>query len=63
MKILDYVMKGIFYTGLISAIIALLYISGKLIVQDSVLPGWLKIVVLLFSISGAYLFFKNRFDS
>lgn len=63
MKILDYIMKGIFYTGLISAIIALLYISGKLIIQDSVLPGWLKIVVLLFIISGAYLFFKNRFDS
>lgn len=63
MKILDYIMKGIFFTGLISAIIALLYISGKLIIQDSFLPGWLKIVSILFSISATYLLFKNRFDS
>lgn len=63
MKILDYIMKGMFYTGLISAIIALLYIAGKLIIQDSALPGWLKIVSILFYISATYLLFKNRFSS
>lgn len=56
-------MKGIFYTGLISITIALIYISGKLIIQDSVLPGWLKIVSVIFIISCAYLFVKNRADS
>jgi len=63
MRALDYIIKGIFYTGFISAIIALLYISGKAILQDSILPGWLKIVVVIFSISCAYMFFKNRYES
>jgi len=63
MKILDYIMKGIFATGLVTSFVALIYVSGKLIIQDSILPGWLKIVSILFSISATYLLFKNRFNS
>lgn len=56
-------MKGIFATGLVTSFVALIYVSGKLIIQDSILPGWLKIVSILFSISATYLLFKNRFNS
>jgi hypothetical protein len=63
MKILDLIMKVVFYTIGISSLLVLFYIAGKMMYQDTAMPGWLKILAILFSISGSYLFFKNRYES
>lgn len=54
-KIIDLILKTIFYLGLICIILVIIYSAAKLIIEDKSVPWWVKTVSLIFSFSFAYV--------